>query len=144
MIQRMIRNSTVPQLYDLDNGETIIISDEDIALELLSRFDPTRVKLLMQGGSAVQLFKGLDARQLKVSNDNTRNAAFDFKSVLSEKSFEKTDANRALTDTKAEQKLNKHEMTSKRTPEVRDAKDDSSAVKQTRNKESESVQEELK
>jgi flagellar motility protein MotE (MotC chaperone) len=47
MIQRMIRNSTVPQLYELENGETIIISDEDIALELLSRFDPTRVGELL-------------------------------------------------------------------------------------------------
>lgn len=47
MIQRMIRNSSVPQLYELDNGETIIISDEDIALELLSRFDTTRVGELL-------------------------------------------------------------------------------------------------
>ena len=47
MIQRMIRNSTVPQLYELENGETIIISDEDIALELLSRFDTNRVGELL-------------------------------------------------------------------------------------------------
>lgn len=47
MIERMIRNSTVPQLYELENGETIIISDEDIALELLSRFDTTRVGELL-------------------------------------------------------------------------------------------------
>ena len=47
MIERMIRNSTVPQLYQLENGETIIISDEDIALELLSRFDATRVGELL-------------------------------------------------------------------------------------------------
>jgi len=47
MIERMIRNSTVPQLYELENGETIIISDEDIALELLSRFDSSRVGELL-------------------------------------------------------------------------------------------------
>jgi hypothetical protein len=47
MIQRMIRNSTVPQLYELESGETIIISDEDIALELLSRFDTNRVGELL-------------------------------------------------------------------------------------------------
>ncbi len=47
MLQRMIRNSSAPKLYDLENGETIIISDEDIALELLSRFDKTRVGELL-------------------------------------------------------------------------------------------------
>lgn len=47
VIQRMIRNSTVPQLYELENGETIIISDEEIALELLSRFDTKRVGELL-------------------------------------------------------------------------------------------------
>jgi len=47
VIQRMIRNSSVPQLYELENGETIIISDEDIALELISRFDSTRVGELL-------------------------------------------------------------------------------------------------
>jgi len=47
VIQRMIRNSSAPKLYELESGETIIISDEDIALELLSRFDTKRVGELL-------------------------------------------------------------------------------------------------
>ncbi len=47
LIERMIRNSSAPRMYDLENGETIIISDEDIALELLSRFDSSRVGELL-------------------------------------------------------------------------------------------------
>ncbi len=47
LIERMIRNSSAPRMYDLDSGETIIISDEDIALELLSRFDSSRVGELL-------------------------------------------------------------------------------------------------
>ncbi len=47
VIQRMIRNSSVPKIYSLENGESIIISDEDIALELISRFDAVRVGELL-------------------------------------------------------------------------------------------------
>lgn len=47
VIRRMVRNSSSPRLYELENGQTIIISDEDIALSLMSRFDSKRVGELM-------------------------------------------------------------------------------------------------
>lgn len=79
---------------------------------------------MLQRGSAVQLFNGFDTRQLKVSNDNTKNASFDFKSVLNDKSFESRQVEQPDTQPKSDRKLNKHEMTSRKRPEVKEAKAD--------------------
>ncbi len=43
LIKRLIRNSSPPKVYELQNGQNIIISDEDMAIELLSRFDIKKV-----------------------------------------------------------------------------------------------------
>lgn len=94
----------------------------------------------MQGGSAVQLFKGLDTRQLKVSNDNTRNAEFDFKSVLKDKTYESNEVEKSYDGPKSDEKLNKHEMTSRKRPEVREANNEKATVSESRAKETDGVQ----
>ncbi len=43
LIRRLVRNSSPPKIYELQNGQNIIISDEDMAIELLSRFDNKKV-----------------------------------------------------------------------------------------------------
>lgn len=43
LLKRMIRNSNSPQVYLLDNGETISISDEDLALSILSKFSERKL-----------------------------------------------------------------------------------------------------
>jgi flagellar hook-length control protein FliK len=102
------------------------------------------VNLLLQGGSAVQLFKGLDTRQLKVSNDNMRNDAYDFQSVLSEKSYEQKEVSKSYDEPKSDEKLNKHEMTSRKRPEVRDAKDEKSTVRESKGKTTDGAQNDSK
>ncbi len=47
LIKRLIRNSSPPKIYELQNGQNIIISDEDMAMELLSRFDVKKVSEIM-------------------------------------------------------------------------------------------------
>ncbi len=43
VIEKMIRNSAAPRIYDLESGDTIIITDENVALEILSRFNSKKV-----------------------------------------------------------------------------------------------------
>lgn len=87
---------------------------------------------MLQRGSAVQLFNGFDTRQLKVSNDNAKNMAFDFQSVLSEKSYESNEVAKKDTQLKSDEKLNKHEMTSRKRPEVHEAKETAKEVKRSK------------
>ena len=99
---------------------------------------------MLQGGSAVQIFKGLDTRQLRVSNDNTRDAAYDFQAVLSEKSYEPREVEKSYDEPASDQKLNKQEMTSRKRPEVREAKDNDSTLRESKAKETDEVQKESK
>jgi flagellar motility protein MotE (MotC chaperone) len=41
-LEGMMRSSIVPEIYALDNGETIEISDEDIAIEILNNFNENK------------------------------------------------------------------------------------------------------
>lgn len=42
-IQTLMKNNSSPKTYTLDNGENIVITDEDLALAILSKFDQKRV-----------------------------------------------------------------------------------------------------
>lgn len=42
-IQTLMKNNSSPKTYTLDNGENIVITDEDLALSILSKFDQKRV-----------------------------------------------------------------------------------------------------
>lgn len=42
-IQTLMKNNSNPKTYTLDNGENIVITDEDLALAILSKFDQKRV-----------------------------------------------------------------------------------------------------
>jgi len=97
------------------------------------------VNLLVQGGSAIQLFKGLDTRQLKVSSDTTPNAAFDFKSVMNEKSYAPREYEAEVTQSRSDEKLNKQEMTSRKRPEVRDANNEGTSTRKMKSKETSQV-----
>ena len=41
-LESMMRSSVLPEIYVLDNGETIEISDEDIAIEILNNFNESK------------------------------------------------------------------------------------------------------
>lgn len=43
VIERLISNRSLPEVYVLDNGEIITISDEDLAYKILNSFDDKRV-----------------------------------------------------------------------------------------------------
>jgi predicted transcriptional regulator len=43
ILKRLITNSALPQVYVLDNGEVITISDEMLAYEVLKSFDDTKI-----------------------------------------------------------------------------------------------------
>ena len=43
LIKNMMRNSAEPTVYTLDNGENIVLTDEDIALSLLRSFSQKKV-----------------------------------------------------------------------------------------------------
>ena len=43
IIKKMIRNSSSPKEYELSNGEKIIITDEDLALEIMSNFNQKKI-----------------------------------------------------------------------------------------------------
>ncbi len=88
---------------------------------------------MLQGGSAI-MFNGLDTRQLKVSGGDSRTAAFDFKSVLSEKRSTAFDSDKDRSISRKDEKLNKHEMTRKEKPLV-NKKRESQDVKKTDSKE---------
>lgn len=99
---------------------------------------------MFNGGSAVQLFQGLDTRQLKVSNDKTRNASFDFQSVLSEKTYEQREYDRSSTEVNSDEKLNKQEMTSRKRPEVREATNDKQTVRESKSEKTDQVEKDQK
>ncbi len=42
-IKTMMKNSSTPKTYTLDNGENIVITDEDLALAILSKFNQKKV-----------------------------------------------------------------------------------------------------
>lgn len=42
-IQTMMKNNTSPKTYTLDNGENIVITDEDLALAILSKFSKKKI-----------------------------------------------------------------------------------------------------
>lgn len=47
LIKRMLKNSNSPQVYFLDNGETITISDEDLGLSILSKFNERKLASIL-------------------------------------------------------------------------------------------------
>ncbi|MCT4633766.1 MAG: hypothetical protein N4A76_13660 [Firmicutes bacterium] len=47
IIRRLIRNSSEPQVYRLDSGEFITITDEDLALSLLDNFSEKKVASIL-------------------------------------------------------------------------------------------------
>lgn len=47
IIRRLIRNSSEPQVYKLDNGEMITLTDEDLALSLLENFSEKKVASIL-------------------------------------------------------------------------------------------------
>lgn len=47
LIKRMIRNSSGRENYPLNNGQTITISDEDIALSILSKFNERKLAAIL-------------------------------------------------------------------------------------------------
>lgn len=42
-IQTMMKNNSSPKIYTLDNGENIVITDEDLALAILSKFSNKKI-----------------------------------------------------------------------------------------------------
>ncbi|WP_432665055.1 hypothetical protein R9X47_02185 [Wukongibacter baidiensis] len=47
LIKRMIRNSSEPQIYELFNGELLSISDEDLALAMLKKFNERKLASIL-------------------------------------------------------------------------------------------------
>lgn len=47
LIKNLVRNSTEPKIYTLDNGENIIITDEDLALGVLNNFTQNKVSEIL-------------------------------------------------------------------------------------------------
>jgi len=47
LIKNMIRNSAKPTVYTLDNGENIVITDEDIALSILKSFTKKKISEIL-------------------------------------------------------------------------------------------------
>lgn len=47
LIKRMIRNSTTSKKYTLNNGETITITDEDLALTILKNFNERKLAAIL-------------------------------------------------------------------------------------------------
>lgn len=62
VLESMMRDSRLPETYQFDNGETLIISDEDIALEVLNGFNDNRkseIISLMSDAMASQVSRKL-------------------------------------------------------------------------------------
>ena len=85
---------------------------------------------MVNGGSAIQLFKGLDTRQFKVSVDSSQNSSMNFNSVLSEKRSSQIDSQSSQAQSRSDEKLNKQDMTSEKRPKVRDANKTESSTRE--------------
>ncbi len=77
---------------------------------------------MVQGGSAVQMFTGLDARQIKVANASD-SAVFDFKAVLDEKTYASSaQQNKVRSSASNEtEKSNSNDLMSKQNSEISEA-----------------------
>ncbi len=77
---------------------------------------------MVQGGSAVQMFTGLDARQIKVANASD-SAVFDFKAVLDEKTYASSAQQNTVRSSASNEteKSNSNDLMSKRNSEISEA-----------------------
>lgn len=62
ILEGMMRSSTLPEIYQFDNGETLELSDEDVAIEILNNFNTNKrseVISLMTDAMASQVSRKL-------------------------------------------------------------------------------------